>query len=203
MTDDRTRIWETLFRHALDVLDKLPKDGGLDERWTFGGGTVLMLQHRHRLSRDIDIFVPDPQYLAYLTPRLNDTAAEKTAEYVEEAGYVKLFFPEGEIDFVAAGPLTTRPYEMRTLLGREVRVETSAEIVGKKLKFRCWEFKARDLFDFALVAEREPLAIHELAGIVREAAPVVLERLRLHEARLKEDFRAIDILDYAPTTTTV
>jgi hypothetical protein len=32
--------------------------------WTFGGGTVLMLRHKHRISRDVEIFVPDPQYLS-------------------------------------------------------------------------------------------------------------------------------------------
>jgi hypothetical protein len=30
--------------------------------WTFGGGTVLMLGFDHRFSKDIDLFVPDPQY---------------------------------------------------------------------------------------------------------------------------------------------
>jgi predicted nucleotidyltransferase component of viral defense system len=28
--------------------------------WTFGGGTILMLRYDHRFSKDIDLFVPDP-----------------------------------------------------------------------------------------------------------------------------------------------
>lgn len=29
--------------------------------WTFGGGTAMMLQIDHRISQDVDIFLPDPQ----------------------------------------------------------------------------------------------------------------------------------------------
>ena len=61
--------WKALFRQALRLLDDLSKKSGTDPFWTFGGGTVLMLRYRHRMSRDVDIFVPDPQYLGYVTPR--------------------------------------------------------------------------------------------------------------------------------------
>jgi predicted nucleotidyltransferase component of viral defense system len=199
MTDERTRIWETLFRHALDILDTLPTEDGQPQRWTFGGGTVLMLKHQHRFSKDIDIFVPDPQYLGYLTPRLNDVAQSKTQDYAEDTVFVKLYFPEGEIDFVAAGALTATPYQEEVLLGRSVRVETATEIIGKKLRFRCHEFKARDLFDVAVVADRDPTALHELAPLFAEVSPIILKRLQDHDRRLREDFAAIDVLDYRPT----
>ena len=39
-----------------------------------------MFGYGHRLSKDIDIFVPDPQYLGCVTPRLGDTAASLTEE---------------------------------------------------------------------------------------------------------------------------
>ena len=85
--------------------------------WSFGGGTVLMRRHNHRFSKDIDIFIPDPQYLAYLTPRLNEIAESLTADYLEEAESLKLRFPEGEIDFVASAALTREPTTVETLLG--------------------------------------------------------------------------------------
>ena len=63
--------------HALTVIDDMAKRGGIkDPFWTFGGGTVLMLRYEHRKSKDIDIFVPDPQYLGFATPRLSDVAAK-------------------------------------------------------------------------------------------------------------------------------
>ena len=56
--------WEVLFQRALRLIDEIQRQGGLaDPLWTFGGGTVLMFRYGHRLSKDIDIFVPDPQYL--------------------------------------------------------------------------------------------------------------------------------------------
>ncbi len=52
---------------------------------------------------------------------------------------------------------------MWTLLGREVRVETAAEIVAKKLWHRGDRATARDLFDLSLVIEREPDALRVAA----------------------------------------
>jgi hypothetical protein len=61
--------WQSLFQNALSVVDEIRKHGGrADPFFTFGGGTVLMLRYQHRLSKDIDLFVPDPQSLAYVTP---------------------------------------------------------------------------------------------------------------------------------------
>ena len=52
---------ESLLPRALMLTDDISKYGGIaDPFWTFGGGTVLMFRYRHRLSKDIDIFVPDP-----------------------------------------------------------------------------------------------------------------------------------------------
>jgi hypothetical protein len=76
LAEDRLKIWETLFEKALQVIDSADATVFRPENWSFGGGTVLMRRYRHRLSKDIDIFVPDPQYLGYLSPRLNDTVDE-------------------------------------------------------------------------------------------------------------------------------
>lgn len=38
------------------------------DRWSFGGGTALMLQIAHRESHDIDLFIDDPQILPFLNP---------------------------------------------------------------------------------------------------------------------------------------
>ena len=39
-----------------------------------------MFRYCHRVSKDIDIFVPDPQYLGFVPPRVSDTAAELTED---------------------------------------------------------------------------------------------------------------------------
>lgn len=118
MNEERLKIWETLFRRALALIDSVASSGAPLDDWSFGGGTVLMLRHRHRFSKDIDIFIPDPQYLNLLSPRLNAAAEALTGKYVEQQGFLKLLFPEGEIDFVAAGPLIPNPTRIEILLGR-------------------------------------------------------------------------------------
>lgn len=71
--------WEALLPRALALIDEIGRHGGITRPfWTLGGGTVLMFRHRHRLSKDIDVFVPDPQYLGFVTPRLSDTTAALT-----------------------------------------------------------------------------------------------------------------------------
>ena len=147
----RLKIWETLLRRALELIDSAGQTMGEPlTNWTFGGGTVLMLRHHHRFSKDIDIFVPDPQWLGYFTPRLSDKAQSMTADYVEAANSLKLVFEEGEIDFVASAPLTDNAWKAEVLVDRDIRVETSAEIVAKKVWHRGDMFTARDIFRQAL-----------------------------------------------------
>lgn len=196
MIEDRLKIWETLFQHALELIDSVRNDGVPLDDWSFGGGTVLMLKHRHRVSKDIDIFVPDPQFLGYLTPRLNTKAESLTTNYIEQAGFLKLYFPEGEIDFVASGPLTEQPTLAETLLGRQVQVETSTEIVAKKVWHRGEQFTARDIFDLAMVTEREPDALWTIKPILQGRRETVLQRIATQDAALRENFAALEILDY-------
>ena len=105
--------WQALLPRALTLIDEIRAHGGIDDPfWTLGGGTVLMFRHRHRLSKDIDIFVPDPQYLGFVTPRLNNVAADMTADYTEQpSAWVKLQFEEGEVDFVASPNLLGDAWE--------------------------------------------------------------------------------------------
>jgi hypothetical protein len=196
MAEDRLRIWETLFRRALELIDSVAASGHALTDWSFGGGTVLMLRYTHRVSKDIDIFLPDPQYLGYLSPRLSTRAEALTSNYVEQAGSLKLFFPEGEIDFVASAPLTNQPTTQQILLDREVAVETPTEIVAKKVWHRGDQFTARDIFDLALVMEREPLALREIKPVLRDRRPAVLQRIASQEPALRQAFAALEVLDY-------
>lgn len=189
--------WQTLLRHAFTLIDDLVKHSGVsDPMWTFGGGTVLMLRHNHRVSKDIDIFVPDPQYLGYVSPRLSDVAESVTTDYVEGPSYIKLMRSEGEIDFVASRNLTTNPFEKWNLLGRSIRVETSSEIVAKKLYHRGDRATARDLFDLALVIEKEPEELETAAPfLVRHRSSFIQQ---IHERRfvLEAQFESIDRLNF-------
>lgn len=191
--------WETLFSNALTVISEIARHGRADPFWTFGGGTVLMLRYGHRFSKDIDIFVPDPQFLGFVTHRLSEIAESITTDYVEAAGYVKLYLPEGEIDFVAAPNLTTPGFELEMVMGHQVRVETSVEIIAKKMWHRGDRITGRDIFDFALIVEREPDVLKSAREFMTRHAAAVFHQLDVRYVQLKQQFDAVDTLNYHPT----
>ncbi|WP_293430339.1 nucleotidyl transferase AbiEii/AbiGii toxin family protein [Piscinibacter sp.] len=191
--------WRALLAQAFLLIDELSTRGLSDPFWTLGGGTVLMFRYRHRRSKDIDIFVPDPQYLGHVTPRLSDLAETIAPDYVEGAGYVKLLRPEGEIDFVASPNLTDMPYERWRVLRRQVRVETATEIIAKKLWHRGDTLSARDLFDLSLVIEREPDALRQAHRFLTRHRHALIDQLHSRSDVLRAQFEAIDTLQYRPT----
>lgn len=193
--------WEKLFPRALALIDEISQYGGItDPFWTLGGGTVLMFRYRHRLSKDIDIFVPDPQYLGFVTPRLSDSAADLTQDYTEQPGaFVKLQFEEGEVDFVAAPNLLDDAWDTWDIGGRAVKVETAAEIIAKKMYHRGDRVTARDLFDLALVIEREPQQLLAATPFLLRHREAFLSQIQAPHAGLRAAFNAIAMLDYTPS----
>lgn len=192
---DRPGSWQTLLSHALQLTDHLASVTQ-SPVWSFGGGTVLMLRLNHRHSKDIDLFVPDPQYLGFVSPRLADAAEELTTQYEEGAEYTKLFFPEGEIDFVVGTPLTDSPWDLVQHNGRNIRVESCAEIIAKKMHYRGNLAKARDLFDLCAVYELEPSAIEIARPFMHRHRDAFLGRLADHLDLAKEEFNRIERLAY-------
>lgn len=198
MAEDRMTGWETLLARALLILRSAAPAGALAREWSLGGGTALMLRYRHRASEDIDIFVPDPQVLGHLSPRLNPVAESLTSNYLEQANFVKLYFPEGQIDFLVSAPLTPQPVSREIFLGQTIALETPAEIVAKKIWHRAWAFTARDLFDVAAVQAREPDALRAIAEILTMRKSALLQRLDTAEEALREDFAALETLEFRP-----
>ena len=183
--------WRELWPQALALMTHL-EQVTVAPPWTFGGGTVLMLRFDHRLSKDIDLFVPDPQYLGYVNPRLGGPAEDLTAEYEENAQFIKLQLPAGEIDVVVGAPLTAPHFELVDYEGRPIRVETSAEIVAKKMWHRGDQAKVRDLFDLCAVATFEPEAIDAALAHMERHAAAFLQRL---DARADAAEREFDLIE--------
>lgn len=184
--------WAILFKQALDCLDTIQDVP--QPPWSFGGGTVLMLQYAHRQSRDIDIFLGDPQYMGFLSPRLNDTIDAWVADWVEGPGWLKLAFSLGEIDFIAAPPLTAHPTEWRILQGRSVAVETPTEIVAKKLHYRAATFQPRDVFDLAVVQSHEPGALWASRATWSTELPMIRRRMQALETQYPGYASALNLL---------
>lgn len=191
----RPGIWRELFPHALALMAHLERQTQ-DPPWTFGGGTVLMLRIGHRQSKDIDLFVPDPQYLGYVNPRLSDVAEQISTDYEENAEFIKLYLPVGEIDIVVGASLVEQPFDVVAHAGRKIRVETCAEIIAKKMWHRGHHGKARDLFDLCAVADAQPLAIEVAAPFMRRRGAEFLQQLSARARLRQAEFEAIDALAF-------
>jgi predicted nucleotidyltransferase component of viral defense system len=194
--------WEILLPQALRLIDEISAYGQSDPFFTFGGGTVLMLRHNHRMSKDIDIFVSDPQSLNYVNPRLCDLADELCdSQYQEAANFIKLQLREGEIDFVASPNLLPDEYAFENwhLMGRSVRVETAAEIVAKKMFHRGNTATARDLYDLAMVLELAPGELVHAEDFMYRHLEAFLANLRGASEKYVLQFESIDTLNYVPS----
>lgn len=191
--------WQTLLQTAFELIDDAQARSGQAVLWTLGGGTVLMLRHHHRRSNDIDLFVPDPQWLGWFNPRLGGKAEDVAERHDEGSQYVKLYLKQGEIDIVAATPLTLPGWEGTNLLGRKVKVETDVEIVCKKFWHRARQAKARDLLDLCLVIDRQPEALRKAGQYLVEGRDDFLNALEARREVTKAQFEALDVLDYRPS----
>jgi Nucleotidyl transferase AbiEii toxin, Type IV TA system len=152
-----------------------------------------MLHTGHRLSKDIDAFITDPQYLSILSPRLGGEDIWACDSYAEAANHLKLVYPEGEVDFIVAAPITDLasapmkiPEEQGSSGGQsmQIKVEHPVEIALKKLFYRAGLLKVRDIFDIAVVDSLHHdllrANLHHASDVKRD----ILKRL----ANLSEDY---------------
>jgi len=149
--------WTTLFRIAYSLIDQANAKELIIDHWTFGGGTAMMLQIDHRESRDVDIFLPDPQLLLHLDPKTHDFIFEiQPTDYIGDGvRSLKFVFQDiGEIDFIAASSLTSTPTIAKTVEGKDVQLETIPEIITKKIYHRGLSIKPRDIFDIAAAGDK-------------------------------------------------
>jgi hypothetical protein len=199
--------WKLLLHRAVEGLDRLRKADQPVPPWVLGGGTALMLHAGHRLSKDIDIFIDDPQYLPFLSPRLGGEDIWSCEGFEEAAQHLKLVFSGGEIDFIVGGSVTDLPSEQKTVdmaeIGRPVSyvidIEHPVEIALKKLTYRGRMLKVRDIFDIAVVDHYFPDLLRSNLIHVKDSKAGILARLHgvsenflrleLNELEISESWR--------------
>jgi hypothetical protein len=142
-------LWKTLLRNAIRIINDLSIDITLCE---FGGGSSLTAQYDHRLSRDVDIFLPDPQLISYVTPRFNDTIEKNVKTYQTTWNSCQIILNDGSrIDFVYSTQVSKyRPVSF-VFDDIEIMIESPVEVIAKKIYYRADAFAARDIFDLAFV----------------------------------------------------
>ena len=199
MADD----WLTLFEFAMEMIDRAETLIGGKIAWSIGGGTMLHQKFSHRHSKDIDIFLSDPQVLLALSPRTNDAAERiaNTGKYEEGSNFIKIAISSGEIDFIVA-PHLTKPHATSQRIGsRMAMVETPSEIMAKKLLYHAAEFTARDMFDLAFMIENgeaDTLFLEEKSTYLPKLL-TVLKRINSRQLVLRRAFEQIDVDQYRPT----
>lgn len=148
--------WRVLESVALLANERAAKMANAVFTPALGGGTRLMLAMQHRISDDVDLFIHDPQWLGYLTPRLNDAIEELVSGYHEGTTSLKLELEQGEIDYIVSAPLLGLANERSADSCFEL--EPVAEVLAKKLFYRGSTLTPRDLFDWRMIESRLPAA---------------------------------------------
>jgi len=121
------------------------------EKYAWGGGSALAFKFHHRFSKDIDLFLYDPQWLGILTPRLNDDIEKLVKDYLEGPTFLKLYFSDFEIDFIVSRRLTGIPNFFIEIEDYKVPVESDIEIIAKKIFYKGLSLKIRDIIDIGTV----------------------------------------------------
>ena len=181
------KLWKETLKKTIEYLtiSNIPS-----MEWSFGGGTVLMLHYHHRVSKDIDIFLNNAQYLTFISPRLNDHAAIIIGknEYQEQSNFVKLEISNGQfIDFILAPFLTKQPLRVYSLHNQKIQIETPAEIITKKIFYRSETFKSRDIYDLGVVLHHREKELLDTLQVYSKKLPALLERIMKHEKRYYQE----------------
>ena len=192
MIQSVTPRWHELLSLARQHLEGV---GLTRSDWTWGGGTVLMLRHQHRLSWDINIFLDDVQYLTHLSPRLNDAVGETVSRYTEQANHLACFVEGvGEIDYLTAQSVIDMKPERMDVEGHgPLQVMSDREILAQKIQYRGTRFTGRDLFDFGTITALRPELLkdqkmHQIGKINKNPL-----RNRLETQDIREGFDAVQV----------
>lgn len=191
--------WRLLLSRAISGLEQLKQQGQAVPEWVLGGGTALMLHAGHRLSKDIDAFIDDPQYLGLMSPDVTDVWECETWD--RAAHYLKLVYPEGEIDFIVSGPLSGLDTEAREVdlpSGRKVSIQIDhpAEIALKKMHYRPATLKVRDIFDIAVSDSLDHATMVSNLNVISDKKSALLKRLDgIDRKFLQVELAALDIQD--------
>jgi hypothetical protein len=192
--------WRQLLSRTVVGLEQLEQQGQAVPDWILGGGTALMLHSDHRLSRDIDAFIDDPQYLGIMSPDVTDVWDCRT--WYKAAHYLKLKYAEGEIDFIVSGPLSdlaTTSYEVDLMdlpAKRKVTIEIEhpAEIALKKMHYRPTMLKSRDIFDIAVADSIDHEALVGNLNVISDKKSELLKRLgSINPQYLQAELAELDI----------
>ena len=152
------------------VYEPLARAFGGEQNLRFGGGTALAARWSHRHSIDVDLFVdPDPYRHFHWTTggrfTLDLTASASVSRLAigRDDTYISFHGLDGHIT-INPGALTPEPRSPDTVRGTKLSLETTNEILGKKLVFRMAQRRtilSHDLYDIAWANRHDPAELDQ------------------------------------------
>ncbi|WP_192847511.1 nucleotidyl transferase AbiEii/AbiGii toxin family protein [Aureimonas sp. AU40] len=204
METEMSERWPALLPDAEAILDHYRVKENATLR--VGGGTSLTFFVDHRLSFDLDLFVGDPAPRAGHLHRLMASGLPRslTSDVQYPGNFVKLVWDDiGEIDLLAAAPLTPHPGIPVRVQGVDLCLEHPEEVVTKKLVYRATSpaaVKGRDIYDIHACLGAGLVRPSNLAGVVgAERFDAVLEALEYDTDRIMEEVRELSQRRFAPS----
>jgi hypothetical protein len=146
--------WRRLQCAAVKIVRETEARVGAPITPRFGGSGRMMLDLRHRISDDLDLFLRDPQWIAHLSPRSLPAEPSDVRSFDEGSATLKLLLAHGEVDFIVAPSLLGLPDEHSE--HSPFALEPIGEVLAKKLFYRGWAMVPRDLFDWWYVSTHAP-----------------------------------------------
>ena len=144
----------------------------------FGGGTALAARWAHRHSTEVDLFVDSDRYLRFqrntggrFTLDLTATAPVIRLAIGRDDTYIRFRGLDGHIT-VNPGALTPAPRSLDTVRGTRLPLETTNEILGKKLVFRMAQRRtilSQDVYDIAWANRRDSAELAKAFRAVRRS----------------------------------
>ena len=173
-----------LFYSAHRVLARHLSENG----FLLGGGTALAARWHHRHSTDIDLFADAALYRSNLYSHEAQFRDDLTRELPDLKalsifpGHCRITLAIGEISVFTAPALTTNSRSEDTVRNTNVYLETSAEIIARKIGLRMLQTGAivpRDLYDIAVSPMHDIKALNTaLDCISRENQRQIYDELR-------------------------
>lgn len=142
-----------------------------------GGGTALAARWQHRHSTDVDLFVGASAFRVFREHEQQVRADLRSRSagvqgFTVGFGHARIILAGGgEVSVSTSPPITPLPLSGDTVRGTDVPLETTAEILAKKLNYRMirnGEIVPRDLYDIATAQRNAPAELEFALSTLRE-----------------------------------
>lgn len=180
--------------------DAIPPSSFLRDKIKFGGGTALAMYYfQHRLSFDVDLFLTEQQFMAYINPNLwlEESNNFNNSEYINLHNHIGLVAKNNIkvdvlVDSSSSGGLVDKS---RQIFPFDIAIESIDDILSKKIVFRKKDNKARDIFDIAVAISKDSNIINRLMENERiSLGDVLVLRSALLSLNKDKYCREIDIV---------